>query len=85
MSRPRLDPPGLGVSVTGRDTPRVTLTPVVHDVRFYGALTGFAAAGNAVMGISARCEPCRWSVGLEGGHDLADLARLAAMHAGEEA
>ena len=58
---------------SGRRRP-YDVEPERHDVRFYGA-------GDGPM--RAVCEPCKWRVGLEGGHDAADLARLTAMHSGE--
>ncbi len=48
-----------------------------HDVRFE-AMPG--DSGYAYL--RAVCLPCNWSVALESGHTLADLARLAQMHAG---
>jgi hypothetical protein len=54
--------------------------PVQHDVRFYGRVRDYGPAGGEIV---ARCEPCAWSVALEGGHSIADLTRLARQHAGE--
>jgi hypothetical protein len=48
-----------------------------HDVRFE-ALPG--DTGYAYL--RAVCEPCGWSVAIESGHTIADLTRLAQMHAG---
>jgi hypothetical protein len=68
------DPP-----VSGRSAPRPAPLPagVSHDVRF----DGVALSGNGY--IRARCTPCSWSVALDNGHDLPDLIRLTAQHAGE--
>jgi hypothetical protein len=50
-----------------------------HDVRFYGRIRDYGPAGGEIV---VRCEPCVWSVQLEGGHDIADLTRLVTMHTG---
>lgn len=66
-------------SVSGRMTPRPAPLPegFAHEVRFE-PLPG--DSGYAYL--RAVCEPCAWSVALDGGHDLADLQRLVVMHAG---
>jgi hypothetical protein len=63
-------------SVSGRSTPRPGPLPdgFRHDVRFNGAIGG--------NGISAYCQPCHWGIWIDDGHDLTDLIRLCAMHAG---
>jgi hypothetical protein len=62
--------PELAEVISGRAEPRPAPGPVTHDVRF-GA-------------VRVTCGGCPgWSTGLDAGHDLADLARLASMHAGE--
>jgi hypothetical protein len=74
--------PAVSESVSGRDQPRWTGDPVVHDVRFYGATRG--TPGYRALSLVAECQPCHWRVTIDGGHTAADLTRLANQHAGTE-
>ena len=72
-------PPGEFVdepSVSGRSRPRPEPLPdgFRHDVRFNGGIGGH--------GIAAYCQPCHWGIWIDDGHDLGDLIRLVAQHAG---
>jgi hypothetical protein len=62
--------------VSGRSEPRPSGPEPRHEVRFFG--TGRASK----WGVIAACEPCDWTVGIEGGHTVAELSRLDAMHRG---
>lgn len=67
-------------SVSGRSYLREAPLPedFRHDVRFRGAFQ----FGSEDAEVVAYCEPCSWSVRIAGGHDLGDLIRLCAQHAG---
>jgi hypothetical protein len=58
--------------VAGRDTPRESGPPVVHDVKFRANEDG----------MTVYCDPCDWRAGLEPGHTDEDYERLKAMHEG---
>jgi hypothetical protein len=64
------------IPVIGRMTPRPAPLPdgFRHNVRFHGAAVG--------TGISVYCQPCHWGIWIDDGHDLPDLVRLVAQHAG---
>jgi len=75
------------VWITGRSTPRRPAATVPCHVRYDGEMPPFQGPR---AGITAWCEACvppvterPWRVHLEPGHDLADLARLVAMHTRE--
>jgi hypothetical protein len=82
--------PAVSESVSGRDQPRWTGEPVIHDVRYYGALRPRPGGIPGLMhpwrryGLTAECEPCDWVRTTDPGHTAADLTRLAAQHAGIE-
>jgi hypothetical protein len=78
-------------AVSGRDQPRWTGEPVIHDVRFYGAdrRPGITLRpGDPLFwarGVVAECEPCGWTRTFDPGHTAAELLeRLIAQHAGIE-
>jgi len=72
-------------TVTGRSIPRATGSEPVHDLRVYGP-TAAARPHPAYRDrcVIVECAPCNWEAVIDGGHTLADLARLGRQHAGTE-
>jgi hypothetical protein len=69
------------VPVTGRSEPRSSGESVTHVLRYWGAINE-EFEGSIVVA----CDGCPgWKRRLEGGHTVADLARLEAQHNGEQA
>jgi hypothetical protein len=67
--------PAAGHGRAGDPVPHRSGPEPAHDVRFFGS------GGTAHFGMVAECAPCEWTAALEGGHTLAELARLEAQHA----
>jgi hypothetical protein len=64
--------------VSGRSQPRPGPLPegFAHDVRVHGARDGY--------GVVVYCDPCEWSVRLDDGHTLGQLAELQRQHCGPQ-
>jgi hypothetical protein len=62
-------------TISGRMTPRHPAIEIKHDVRIYARKGGT---------LYAECEPCNWTLWLDGGHNAADFQRLEREHSGVE-